>query len=106
MGAGVSAGSEAALLDELRRKYVWWADEKTGRPSVDRVVAQVMDIGTYDDILLLEEVLGRPRLAGVMRGAAAGWFSARSWDFWRGRLAPEEAVPKAPPARPLFAGDS
>lgn len=50
--------------------------------SQDRVVAQVMDIGTYEDILRLEAGLGRERLAEVMRHAEPGWISARSWDFW------------------------
>jgi hypothetical protein len=58
-----------------------------------------MDLGTFDDIRRLETTL-----ADVMLHAAAGWFSARSWEFWRGRLSPAlgKAIPEQPPRRPFL----
>jgi hypothetical protein len=50
------------------------------------MIAQTMNLGTYDDILLLEEAVGRARLVEVMRHAEPGWINDRSWEFWRGRL--------------------
>jgi hypothetical protein len=90
-----------ALLAELERKYLWWQPIGGGRPARERVIAQAMNLGTFDDIRRLERTFGRHRLAEVMCGAAPGWFSDRSWEFWRGRLslALGKALPEAPPRR-------
>lgn len=60
-----------------------------------------MNFGTYEDIRELEAVLGRARLVDVMLNAEPGWFSDRSWEFWRGRLsfATGTALPERAPRR-------
>ena len=84
-------------LEELGRRYIWW--EPVGEPpGPDRIAAQVMNLGTYADILRLEEVVGRDRLAAIMRQAEPGWFSPPSWEFWRGRLGLAD-LPDGPPRR-------
>ena len=97
--------SAPELIAELGRKYIWWEPTGDAAHSPDRIIAQVMNIGTYDDIRRLENALGFARLAAVMRGAAPGWFSPRSWGFWRGRLARETSVdiPTEPPRRAFHA---
>ncbi|QOZ23242.1 hypothetical protein CI1B_45170 [Bradyrhizobium ivorense] len=93
------------LLQQFRRKYLWWKPVD-GRPfSEERVIAQTMDLGTYDDILLLEDAVGQARLVEIMRGAEPGWFSDRSWEFWRGRLtfATGMAIPDKAPRRGFHA---
>jgi hypothetical protein len=68
------------------RKYLWW-QPVSGQPfSEDRIIAQTMNLGTYDDTLLLEQTVGGARLVEIMLHAEPGWFSNRSWEFWRGRL--------------------
>ena len=54
--------------------------------SEKRIIAQTMNIGRHDDILLLERTVGGARLVDVMLSAAPGWIGDRSWEFWRGRL--------------------
>ncbi|WP_426411247.1 hypothetical protein [Bradyrhizobium ganzhouense] len=75
-----------SLIDELGRKYFWWRPVDGSPFSKGRVIAQIMNLGTYDDILQLEAVLGEAYLVDVMLHAEPGWFSDRSWEFWRGRL--------------------
>ena len=89
------------LLGELERKYLWWEPIGGGRHARGRVIAQAMNLGTFEDIRRLEKALGPQRLAEVMLAAAPGWFSERSWEFWRGRLslALGEALPEEPPRR-------
>jgi hypothetical protein len=89
------------LMGLLGEKYMWWPAVGASGHSEDRIVAQVMDIGTYEDILRLEAAVGRERLAEVMRHAQPGWISARSWDFWRGRLLAQAGLqtPEHPPKR-------
>jgi hypothetical protein len=80
---------------------MWWPVASPSGHREDRIIAQVMDIGTYEDILRLEAAVGRERLAQVMRQAEPGWISARSWDFWRGRLLAQAGLqtPEHPPKR-------
>jgi hypothetical protein len=75
-----------ATIAEFGRKYFWW-EPVGGRPHSDgRIIAQTMNFGTYDDILLLEKIVGQARLVKIMRRAEPGWINDRSWEFWRGRL--------------------
>jgi hypothetical protein len=98
------AGGED-LIAELGRKYIWWAPIGDKPHTPERVIAQVMNIGTYEDIRRLETALGFEQLADVMIQAAPGWISPRSWSFWRGRLAREtaKAIPAEPPRRAFHA---
>jgi hypothetical protein len=98
---GVSTDAIAAF----GRKYLWW-EPVNGRPhSEDRIIAQTMNFGTYDDILLLEEVVGWARLLEVMLRAEPGWINDRSWEFWRGRLSftTGAAIPDKAPRRAFHA---
>ncbi|HLH90010.1 MAG TPA: kelch repeat-containing protein [Xanthobacteraceae bacterium] len=97
--------SASELIAELGRKYIWWGPAGDAPHRANRIIAQVMNIGTYDDIRRLEKALGFGRLAEVMLGAAPGWFSRRSWGFWRGRLARETfaEIPTEPPRRAFHA---
>jgi hypothetical protein len=103
--SNTSADAPAQLIACLGKKYMWWPAVGPAGHSEDRIIAQVMDIGTYADILRVEATLGRERLAEVMRHAEPGWIGARSWDFWRGRLLAQAglATPEGPPRRAFHA---
>jgi hypothetical protein len=95
--------TRAHLLRDFASRYIWWRDETP--PSEDRVIAQVMSIGTWDDIRRLEQVYSRDELRDVMLRAQPGWISEPSWEFWLGRLraAGAGAIPEAPPRRSFYA---
>lgn len=90
------------VREELRRcaaRYIWWErpDEALRRPN--RVIAQVMDIGDFEDVCRLVAVLGLDELKKVLLHAEAGWFNDRSWSYWCYRLGvtkPGEPLPPAP----------
>jgi hypothetical protein len=45
------------VIAEFGRKYLWW-EPVGGQPhSEDRIIAQTMNLGTYDDILLPSKAL-------------------------------------------------
>jgi hypothetical protein len=93
--------ASARVLQEFGRKYLWWKPID-GQPfSEDRIIAQTMNLGTYDDILLLEQTVGKPRLVEIMLRAEPGWINDRSWEFWRGRLsfATGSVIPDKAPRR-------
>lgn len=87
------------LLAALAPTYVWWQLEGSPEECQRRVLAQVMNLGTYEDIRSVERLFAAGELTAVMRTAEPGWFSARSWDFWRGRLGLAADLPDIPPQR-------
>ncbi|KJE75652.1 hypothetical protein FEAC_26120 [Ferrimicrobium acidiphilum DSM 19497] len=66
--------------------YIWWqsAEESLARP--ERLIAQIMDIGDWDDERNLEITLGAELLRDVLTHAEPGWFRPKSWSFWNYRL--------------------
>ena len=74
------------VLNPFAAKYIWWKtpDEAVAKP--ERVVAQVMDIGDYDDVQALEGLVGDDVFRDVLAHAEIGQFSGRSWAYWHIRL--------------------
>jgi hypothetical protein len=53
-----TSNTAQSLIGELGRKYLWWRPVD-GEPFAEgRIVSQIMNLGTYDDILQLEAALG------------------------------------------------
>ena len=99
--------SDAAkrCIAELGRKYLWWDPVGDQPHSENRIIAQAMNFGTFDDIVVLEQTVGEKRLAEVMLRPEPGWLSNSSWEFWRGRLslAAGGAIPDEAPRRHVYA---
>lgn len=86
------------LLRPLAAQLIWWQPADVSLRNPDRVIAQVLDLGTFEAGQRLREVLGDRRLAQVLQRAEAGWFSPRSWNYWQQKLglARSGAVPPLP----------
>lgn len=90
------------LLTAFARKYIWWMTPDEAVTLPERVVAQVMNIGDYDDVQALATLAGDDYLRLVLRRAEIGQFTPRSWAYWHYRLGlaePDEVPPM--PARTL-----
>ncbi len=74
------------LLWRLTVKYIWWKTPDEAAHQPERVVAQVMDMGDYDDVQSLANRLGDDYLREVIARAEIGWFTERSWVYWHYRL--------------------
>jgi hypothetical protein len=94
------AGHEA-LLGGFARKYIWWMTPTEALEYPARIVAQVMNLGEFNDALRLVEALGENTLQAVLARAEAGQFNERSWHYWHYRLglARPGAVPPLPVRR-------
>jgi hypothetical protein len=94
-------------IADLGRRYIWWEPISDKPHSDDRILAQAMDIGTFDETIAMEQTVGKRRLVEVMLRAEPGWLSDRSWEFWRGRLslATGVAIPDEAPRRALYAAE-
>ena len=89
------------VLKRFARKYVWWKTPDEAAAMPERVVAQVMNIGDYDDVQELSRQVGDDYLRAVLANAEIGQFSARSWAYWHYRLGLAEPgqVPAMPARR-------
>lgn len=92
---------DCEMLRSLAAKYVWWntPDEALAQP--ERIVAQVMNIGDYDDVELLVQHAGDDCLRAVLTQSEIGQFSEKSWTYWHYRLGLAEPgrVPAMPQRR-------
>ena len=84
-------------LRAMARRYVWDQSEAEALVDPARIIRRVMDLGTIDDAFDLEPILGRDRLAEVLRTSPAGAMRPRSWWFWHYRLGLVAAADDPPP---------
>lgn len=74
------------LLKQYAAKYIWWSTPgETGSRS-ERFVAQVMELGDYDDVQIVAQEVGDEYLKEVLTHAEPGQFSGKSWTYWHYRL--------------------
>ena len=80
----------------MARKYVWWQPPE--RTLADRrlFLAQMMNLGTADDIRWLLSRVSTFELHELLDDPPVGIFNPRSWKFWHLRLGltPAPELPK------------
>ncbi len=74
------------LLMPYARKYIWWKTPEEAVVMPARVIAQVMNLGDFDDVQDLAEQVGNEVLREVLTHADPGQFNERSWTYWHYRL--------------------
>jgi hypothetical protein len=88
-------------LTYFARKYIWWQAPETAVAKPHRVIAQVMNLGTFEDVRALLHQVDEGEFRKVLREARPGEFSERSWHYWHlvlGMTQPD-AVPPMPVRR-------
>jgi hypothetical protein len=93
--------SDEQLLRELARKYIWWKSPEEAVRTPQRIIAQVMNLGDYQDVQLLAKQVGDEPLRQAIGHAEAGQFNERSWHYWHYRLGLADLgeVPPLPPRK-------
>jgi hypothetical protein len=74
------------VLKYFAEKYIWWKTPEEACAWPERVIAQVMNIGEFNDAQELIRVMGNQILVNTLNNAQAGWFNHRSWAYWHYRL--------------------
>jgi hypothetical protein len=97
----VLTGAGLACLRELAPRYVWWKTRDEAMEFPDRVAAQVMNLGTFDDLTAMLEATGEDYLREVLQQAEAGQLDARSWHYWHYRLGLADYGTRAVPPMPV-----
>ena len=77
---------DSASLHPFACKYIWWKTPEEALLQPERVIAQVMNIGDYDDVQTLDALVGEDVLREVLLHAEIGEFNERSWAYWHYRL--------------------
>lgn len=70
------------ILRTMAGRYVWWMPVDEAAKWPERVIAQVMYIGDWDDAMALVVAAGREAFISTLKNAEAGWMDHRSWNFW------------------------
>jgi hypothetical protein len=84
-------------LKRFARRYIWWESPDVSVEIPRRVVARVMDVGDYDDVLKLANLIGDDYLREVLTHAEVGQFTPRSWHYWHYRLGLASRPDEVPP---------
>ena len=93
---------DPAVLEPYAARYIWWQQSHEAVKYPLRVVAQVMDIGAWDDVISLSGKIGWGPFRQALMAAEAGQLSPKSWHFWHYRLAgcqEESEIPPLPQRR-------
>lgn len=77
-------------------RLIWWTDAASVSP--ERLAAQVMVLGTWDDIGEARRRFGDGIFAKVLADPPRGLFDAKSWTFWHKKtgLVPVPPLPESP----------
>ena len=86
--------AQKAFLTKAARRYIWWKTVDCAMTYPKKILAQVMNIGTWDDMCNLAELFSRKDLLEVLNTADIGQFNERSWHFWHNRFS--EEIPPMP----------
>lgn len=69
-------------LDLLAKKYVWWESTAWAYDHSDILLANIMNLGDWNDIKNLRQIVGDETLKALLENAPPGSFNYRSWDYW------------------------
>ncbi|MDR1580100.1 MAG: hypothetical protein LBS35_07065 [Synergistaceae bacterium] len=79
-------GAQLAFLSRAAQRYIWWETTDGSMVYPQRILAQVMNLGTWNDMCRLVELFTPRELQDVLDKAEIGQFNERSWHFWHNRL--------------------
>src|ERR1035437_8884935 len=71
-------------LKRVARELFWWQAPEVALANPRRFLAQVMTLGTWQEVQLVKEAFGWDAYKDALLNAPAGVFDGRSWAYWRG----------------------
>jgi hypothetical protein len=83
-----------AELQNVAKALFWWEAPETALADPRRFLAQVMTLGTWQEVQLVLANLGWDAFRDALLHAPAGIFDGRSWAYWHAVFGlPEPALP-------------
>jgi hypothetical protein len=80
--------------DYLAAAYVWWQSPETSLNEPEKILRQILKLGTARDYVAACEIWGEEAFRTALVTAPPGAIDERSWDFWHRYFGME------PPAAP------
>jgi hypothetical protein len=74
--------TDRLALEKIAEKLFWWKTPGEALSSPGRFLAQVMTLGTLEDVQTVQRVFGREAFRDVLHNPPPGVFDARSWNYW------------------------
>ena len=70
----------------LSQALYWWKTVDQAMENPEQIVAQVMNMGDWNDVCRLVDYVGDEGLCRVIKQAEIGMFNEHSWHYWHYRL--------------------
>ena len=82
-------------LKRIAKELFWWQTPEVSLANPRRFLAQVMTLGTWQEVQQVKEAFGLDAFKETLLNAPAGVFDPRSWAYWHNVLGlPERELPK------------
>jgi hypothetical protein len=82
-------------MKRIAKELFWWQTPEVSLANPRRFLAQVMTLGTRQDVQLVKEAFGGDAFKDALLNASAGVFDPRSWAYWRAFFGlPEAEMPR------------
>ena len=86
---------EQEQLKKIATELFWWQTPEVSLANPRRFLAQVMTLGTWQEVQLVKNVFGWDAFKEALLNAQAGVFDKRSWAYWRVFFSlPEAELPR------------
>lgn len=69
-------------LEDIARRLLWWKTAEEALSDPHRLLAQVMTLGTIEDLRAARCHFSEADFRAVLANAPPGVFDARSWAYW------------------------
>jgi hypothetical protein len=74
--------SRLASLRKLAAELIWWQPPEVSLSQPVRFLAQVMTLGTWQEVGAVREAYGWDAFREALNDAPPGVFDRRSWSYW------------------------
>ena len=81
-------------LKQIAERLIWWQPAEESVNDLRRLVAQVMNRGSWEDVKFVQQHFGVAAFRDALDHAEPGWFERDSWTVWHNAF--ELPVPALP----------
>lgn len=82
-------------LQNIAKELLWWQTPEVSLANPRRFLAQVMALGTWQEVQAVQTAFGWNAFRDALQHAAPGVFDARSWSYWHAFFGlPEPELPR------------
>lgn len=65
--------NKSAFLESMAKKYIWWQSPDESIHFPQKIIAQVMNIGTFEDLEELTQLTDKQELIDILQNAKSSY---------------------------------